>query len=245
MNLVIRFAVRLSLSLTLTSLASARDAAGPASEDKLKLRICLYDYAQLSEAMIGWARNQASDLLSKAEIQIEWVDCSMSLSADKIDPSCRVSSPTALVLKLLPHEMAARFGLPPESFGFSNLPSKKGGFGTHASIFVHRIEDLAADREPYRALLLGYLMAHEIAHLLLGSGSHSERGIMQAIWRNKDVEDAIRGKLRFNPHQNREMRALLVQRMGYSQRPQEVRSEPSWPLSAFERPLRRPLYRSQ
>ncbi len=163
-----------------------------------KLQVRLYDYARLSPAMIEWATEDAKEVLSEAGIPTRWLDCSMSLSDEELDPACRVpSGPTVVVLKILPREMAERFTVPEGSFGFAVLSDKANGFGSQAVVFYHRVNELAADMDSYRSVALGHILAHEIGHFLLGSGSHSNQGIMKATWQNGDLEKAIRGKFRF------------------------------------------------
>ena len=59
------------------------------------------------------------------------------------------------------------------------------------------------------AVLLGHVMAHEIAHLLLGTNSHSASGIMRAHWYAQELASADRGALLFTPDQARAMTERL------------------------------------
>jgi hypothetical protein len=56
------------------------------------------------------------------------------------------------------------------------------GPGSLATVFIDRIESVAgqADTQPWP--IAGRVIAHEIGHLLLGSNSHSERGLMRDVW---------------------------------------------------------------
>jgi hypothetical protein len=45
--------------------------------------------------------------------------------------------------------------------------------------------------------LLAYVLAHEIAHILEGTGRHSATGIMKAQWTQDDYADIASGKLTF------------------------------------------------
>jgi hypothetical protein len=47
------------------------------------------------------------------------------------------------------------------------------------------------------SLLLTYVLAHEIAHMLQGVARHSEVGILRPVWRAEDHYDMRRGKLTF------------------------------------------------
>jgi hypothetical protein len=54
--------------------------------------------------------------------------------------------------------------------------------GSYITIFLDRIE-----KTRYPAYVLGYVMAHEITHVLQGVGRHSATGIMKARWDNGDL----------------------------------------------------------
>ena len=43
--------------------------------------------------------------------------------------------------------------------------------------------------------ILGYVIAHEVGHLLLGSNSHSGSGIMQGQWERGQIRKAMTGTL--------------------------------------------------
>jgi hypothetical protein len=53
-------------------------------------------------------------------------------------------------------------------------------------------------------------MAHEIAHLLLGTNSHSMVGIMKARWQEEDLRSARKGELLFTLAQSQTMRGRIA-----------------------------------
>jgi hypothetical protein len=52
--------------------------------------------------------------------------------------------------------------------------------GTHIVVFLDRIEQRRAPQQT--ALVLGYVIAHEITHMLEGVCRHSDTGLMKAKW---------------------------------------------------------------
>ena len=56
-----------------------------------------------------------------------------------------------------------------------------------------------------RGTVLGYLIAHEVGHLLIGPGVHSPHGLMKGKWSSKDLEEMQRGQLLFQPWDARRM----------------------------------------
>jgi hypothetical protein len=76
--------------------------------------------------------------------------------------------------------------------------SLRSGTGPRGATFVP-----AGDRN---ALTLGVVMAHEIGHLLLGSNSHSARGVMRAEWSQQLLEGIYEGREGFSAAESRRMR---------------------------------------
>ena len=65
-------------------------------------------------------------------------------------------------------------------------------------IFYPRIERAAHRAAVDRAIVLGHVIVHEIAHALLPVAGHGPSGIMRATWRRADLVDAVQGRLRFS-----------------------------------------------
>jgi hypothetical protein len=55
--------------------------------------------------------------------------------------------------------------------------------------------------------LLGYVVIHELGHLLLGKGSHSSVGLMRAKWEVGELRQAARGNLSFTKSEMERMQA--------------------------------------
>jgi hypothetical protein len=65
--------------------------------------------------------------------------------------------------------------------GYS-LVNTQAGAGTLATMFVDRVEWLASQAGADAATVLGFAIAHEIGHLLLGTNAHAASGLMRAVW---------------------------------------------------------------
>jgi hypothetical protein len=61
-------------------------------------------------------------------------------------------------------------------------------------------------------------MAHEIAHLLFLDDRHSQRGVMMAYWREKDLEEIERGSLAFSTDEIRMLADGGIARMQSNRR---------------------------
>jgi len=67
--------------------------------------------------------------------------------------------------------------------------------GHHIVVYLDRITGLADSRPRF---LFGYVLAHEIAHILEGFNGHSDTGIMKASWNSADFGEMGRRRLRFS-----------------------------------------------
>jgi hypothetical protein len=74
------------------------------------------------------------------------------------------------------------------------------GCGRGVQIFADRVRWSAGTRAGAEAALLGYVMAHEIAHVLQGVDRHSDTGVMKAHWTPGDRDAILDGRLEFEEH---------------------------------------------
>ena len=114
---------------------------------------------------------------AQADVPVEWLS----------QRQCK-NAPGAIHV-MMDSRVPERFG--PATMGYA-LPY---GDGTAVHIFYDRI------REEHRsdfALILGYAMAHEIAHTIEGLARHGERGVMKAHWTTDDYYVMRRGLLNFD-----------------------------------------------
>jgi hypothetical protein len=146
--------------------------------------VTVYDYAGVDPEMLAMAKRITSDVYLHAGIEIEWVE------PDGFEDIGR------FYVNLLSNEMAARFSASKETVGFA-MPGSLA-----ASAMYDRIREIAHDHRLPCGVLLGYVMAHELGHLLLPAHSHSEVGLMRP---NLDMHLAVAKKLRFTRDQAAQM----------------------------------------
>jgi hypothetical protein len=200
----------IGLFLISSSHGSAAPPAAAETGARAHITVNVYNYASVPAAILARAQDEAARIYRKAGVESVWLDCTAGLEgAGRKEVCLRTSGPTGLFLKILPREMAERFPTPDGWLGFAALASAKGDFGAHASIFFHRVEEIQARVSGIglsAGQLLGHVMAHEIGHLLLGSGSHSGSGLMHIPWDRKQLLRAARGELRFTGLQKKKIR---------------------------------------
>ena len=66
--------------------------------------------------------------------------------------------------------------------------------GAQIRVFVDRIEKNSPSLVPH---LLGYVIAHEITHIIQGTDHHSDHGVMKAHWDGRDLNQMQWDQLSF------------------------------------------------
>lgn len=196
----------------LVGLAIPLDAEMPQPE--VKIEILVYNYAGLPTVTLAGAERETARIYQRAGIRTEWRDCPLRPDEAAQFPGCLVPiTPTRLSLQILPRGMAERDGLYRDTFGSALYP-EDGGFGMTALVCAPCAGQLAKGREEIHAAILGSVMAHELGHLLLGSGSHGATGLMHTPWHSQELERISQGLMRFTSWESERMRAQILARAG-------------------------------
>lgn len=174
----------------LVILNTAQSGAHPARESAatgMRITVRLQDYAQVPRGTLAGAEKEATRILQDTGIAVTWLDCGGPAEDFRADPECaKPFAPTDLLLRILPRSMAEHVPFTDSTFGFA-LQSTDDQLGFAASVFCHRVEELAEKLGFSRAQILAYISAHEIGHLLLRSMVHSTSGIMRASLSREDL----------------------------------------------------------
>ncbi len=118
--------------------------------------------------------------------------------------------PADFVVNMLPRGMAAQFSQPKNALAFAALSGQP--VADHSAwIFYDAIRGLGLGNAP-TGIIAGDVVAHELAHLLLGSVDHAKIGIMRGAWSQELLREAARGQLRFTSDVLAGMREGLNQR---------------------------------
>jgi hypothetical protein len=184
--------------------SAAKSTSDGGTEPSLKITVWVYNYAQVSAWTLIRAERVAASIFRQAGVETLWLEGARSKVRRQ------PFGPTILVLRIVSEAMAARYGRGPTTLGFA-VPSEEGG--NHASVFYHRVKELAkgtADSEPE---ILGHALAHEIGHLLLDSTAHAPTGIMCASWSREDLYRMAWQYLSFSTGQAEALRANVLRRI--------------------------------
>ena len=197
--------------------SSGADMDGGLRFGRARVQVRVYDNTVMSAADQTVALRAATGVLAAAGIDITWLVCG-STGGVSVNPEACTTRLTrdelAVRLVRLGGTPSARGQL---SLGYSLLDTSAGG-GTLATVYVDRVEWLVAqvrnsqlpipnlqdDPEEHLgswklevgsssagaagARLLGFAVAHEVGHLLLGTNTHAAAGLMRAVWSRSDIQ---------------------------------------------------------
>lgn len=220
---------KFSFSLGLLLVVAVYGSAAPAMaltpskgalEPGPKITVRVYNYAQVWPDPLALAENHARRILRAAGVETLWLDCPVAAAEWRGNPACQEPrNPTHIFLRILPRSMAARLPFSDITFGIAAM-SASGERSSDASVFYHRVDELAAGGPASRPQILGHVMAHEIGHLLLKVIGHSPSGIMRARWDREALRQVARGDLLFTPQETALIRAEVRERVSQPEAPQ-------------------------
>ena len=178
-------------------------------ETPLKIEVHLYNYSGVSAEVLARAEQETARIYRRLGVEMEWRHCLRT--ADELEKKTTCDLPTTstkFTLRLLSKEMAQRFPVHDDIYGFALL-SINGGFGVVANVFADRARETATEEET-RGVILGHLIAHELGHLLLGEAGHpAGAGIMHTPWQMKELDQIKRGVMYFLPGQTERIRSQV------------------------------------
>ncbi len=216
----------LAILLTVASLAFAGRETPTGVEPRFQITVRVYNYAGASRGTLLGAEKEGSRIFGKVGLRVAWLHCSTTNTLEQKDPGCQTPlSAIAVNMRVLPPSMAGRLNANREEMGFA-LVSPRAGAASDAWVFYQRVQEAATSGAATSAQILGYAMAHEIGHLLLGPNHHSHEGIMCARWNRELLEEASQGQLKFTQDQAKVIRDEVETRAELAQQRVTGRSAP-------------------
>ena len=192
----------LVVALTLFSCrVSSRVPAG----EELQVTISVHNDAGILPGILLSAESEASRVFRQSGIEVHWLNCPLPPEGPEAPSQCEVADfPAHLQLRIAKRSRNLN-GL---TLGISYLSAD--GSGCYADLFYRRVEEMHESSHVSLASILGHGVAHEIGHLLLGTNSHAETGIMRARWQRWELASVSKGTLFFSSTQSQEMRNKLA-----------------------------------
>lgn len=183
--------------------AAAPPAAGDtAAAESVHVRI--HDYASMDAGTIARIEQLVGQIYAAIGVPIVWLDSSRPL----LDNPPKPCAPTDLALIVITQNMAMRRLLPEPVVGFAAVTREEGG---RVAFIVHeRVRAIGRRAQVADERVMAMVMAHELGHLLLPYGSHSDHGLMRAEWVADELRDMSAHDLRFTVPQADAIRQMLT-----------------------------------
>jgi hypothetical protein len=137
-----------------------------------------------SSQLLGPGKALASGIFEKIGVRLHW-------HAGELPATQSAAGNRAFGIRTLEHA--------PESATAGALASARivGLSGTEITVFRDRVQRFLDSHRDVSGVAVGYVLAHELAHVMQGVGRHSESGILKAQWSNDDFQEMIFHKLVF------------------------------------------------
>ncbi len=166
----------------------------------------IYDDAAVSQKLLASAEDDASFLLGTGGISVAWINCSRK-------GACTAPlAPSVLVVMIRSTRPRTGNNVVTRGEILGNAAGPRDGTGIYAWIWYDEVQR-AAENAGFTSScdLLGYVIAHEIGHLLLGP-DHHPRTIMQGNWRLRELDLVSTRQLCFSRAERDRMRMVLSAR---------------------------------
>jgi hypothetical protein len=183
-----------ALSWTLSAIATEVHAGGA---QRTRLAVGVQNLPGVTSDVLAEARHHVLRVYAAAGIDVLWFD--------NPEPARGGDLSVTLIITTTPPTV---HGATAEILGVAI--SAKTQCGRVAYALWHHITAFAEARNRPLGVILGYVIAHEIGHLLMPPPSHGDSGLMRAAWRPADLDKAERGLLRFTPAEADVMRRRIA-----------------------------------
>jgi len=190
------------LAVIWAMLPSVLVAGGPERKvPPVSVTVSVFNDARVPPLVLQAARQRAEAVFEKAGISLVWLDCGEPGNWLSDRGCLSVAFPEHLSVRLV----EGRKAISADIYGQSYLDEK--GQGSYASVFATPLASSKALCLVKEGDLLGYVVVHELGHLLLGQDSHSFQGLMRARWEVVELEEAGLGRLGFTAAEAQLMRS--------------------------------------
>jgi hypothetical protein len=183
----------------MSGVSKADETSGGQATLRIKTRV--YNMAKVKLEILTNGLIEAGTIFRKIGIEIEWKQC----------PCNSLVGVAEFQLRVIPTLIPTARGIPQRGHLGYAAASEEGG--VLATIFYDRVEDLTLVNTP--STVLGYAIAHEMGHLLLGktlTGGryHSDSGIMRAKWDRNDLKGRTESRMEFAPEDAERLRTRVA-----------------------------------
>jgi hypothetical protein len=201
MSLSRRLTVLLGL---ITGLTLMGPSASGQRLDIPSVTIRIDDYAAVPAHQLARAQDDVTQLYAAIGVETVWLGAhGVSSVASRTLPAVS-RRPADLTVIVLGPQMLDRLAPPEDVVGAA--PCTTTERGRVAYVFYPRLRMIAVGSREDDPDLMGLVIAHELGHLLLPYGSHSDTGVMRGRWEVRELQRLDVRQLGFTPFQAQQIR---------------------------------------
>jgi hypothetical protein len=166
--------------------------------------------AGVEERILKPAEREATAILGRAEIDVQWLQCESGQAVwGSINPCQTSRGPAEFWLRIAAKRPKATTG---DMLAFTELDAGTGD--GLAGVYYPAVVEVATADRPEVAAILGATIVHEVGHLILGANAHSAHGVMNGHWGREQFQQIAIDEIGFSAEQARKMRDALAKRGG-------------------------------
>lgn len=179
------------------------------------ITVHLFDLAGAPEGDLVKAMDITSGIFANAGVPLKWVRQPAPIAKPGQGQQFRPNAtPAEVSIRLVPKHVSDLLVHPGAQWLAFAYPVGPNDYRYLATLFYDRVELAAKSLYDVSVpVLLGYLMAHELGHLLLGPDAHARTTIMACPWDTTQLRVPRRGQLRFSRHQAAKLRSNVANRI--------------------------------
>jgi hypothetical protein len=190
--------VRLGMALLALEFLGSRAACAEV-KPTTTLTIVLFNYSNASRSILASTKERTDNIFRQSGIGLAWADCPPVYGSLNSQLCRDESAPGEIRVRIVDRQLKSY--LPDTVFGFAIPP-------VWATVYYEsalQLARIATDFDSNVPAILSCLIAHEIGHLLLGQKAHAVDGVMCARWEVWQIQQAMKGELKFLPRQAKVM----------------------------------------
>ena len=198
-----RTRTRISLAMALFAVSWNANAREHPGQDWYRVNVQVSSQVEIAADLLRGGQQAANTIFAGIRVQLMWTG-QMQPASTAVAGCAGGPATHDLAVEIVPHA--------PASFSDAALAVAMpyADSGVRIVIFYDRVDPLVRGHGAPQATVLGYVLAHEIAHVLQGIARHSETGIMRARWTNNDFKQMGAKVLLFTPEDVQLIRRRLA-----------------------------------
>ena len=191
----------MAVSAIIASMWGGVEWPAEAQNQRLPMRVVVYDYTD-AEPVLRQAHRAVTRIFDEIDVDVTWLDVAQFTREMPPEPAERQAFvATVLQVSVIPPAMHKALGRKGTVVGGAGLNTRR------IWISFSRVQETARRARADVSDVLGYVIAHEIAHVLMPAGSHALSGLMQ---RSVDPQVIAHNRLSFGSHEAQLIRATLA-----------------------------------